>query len=310
MLILYKDFSVYKINGKRIHGERFQNILNGVKKLRYVFNKEGQSKAIQSKINKKIAMQYDEDGIIKKPQCVSIETFNRCNNDCSFCPANKNHDVRKPQYMSRDTFAYILKMLKDWDYTGEICLSGNNEPLLDKRILEFAQMASSELGECKITLWTNAMLLNLDLFEQLMEYLDELQIDNYNDNYDLNPSVATIMQHVEKNMERYHDKRIVINLRKKNEILSSRGGKAPNHTNGNSIYSAVGCFSPYNDLFIRPNGELNLCCADVYGEFTIGSIFDKTLQDWWYGDEYLKLRELLACNRSKIDVCKQCDYYR
>ena len=30
---------------------------------------------------------------------LSVETYNRCNNDCPFCPCNRNNDTRKPRFM-------------------------------------------------------------------------------------------------------------------------------------------------------------------------------------------------------------------
>ena len=41
------------------------------------------------------------------PYSIEIETVNRCNNTCSFCPVNRNNDTRPYQKMT-DEFFYSL----------------------------------------------------------------------------------------------------------------------------------------------------------------------------------------------------------
>ena len=44
---------------------------------------------------------------------VEIETLNRCNNDCSFCPVNRHDDTREFHKMSENMFYNIIEQLED-----------------------------------------------------------------------------------------------------------------------------------------------------------------------------------------------------
>lgn len=72
---------------------------------------------------------------------IEIETQNRCNNDCPFCPVNRHNDTRKPKVMEENLFYTIIDQLRFMDYHGTISLFSNNEPLLDGRIFHFIEYA-------------------------------------------------------------------------------------------------------------------------------------------------------------------------
>ena len=114
---------------------------------------------------------------------------NRCNNDCPFCPANRNNDTRKPKFMDEQLFYSIIDQLRAMDYRGTISLFSNNEPLLDGRIFKFIEYAKKNLPDATHYLYTNGILLTLEKFSSLVENLHILVIDNYDDNFQLIPSV-------------------------------------------------------------------------------------------------------------------------
>jgi len=53
---------------------------------------------------------------------IEIETINRCNLTCSFCPANKNNDPRDFSLMDEKLFFNILYQLRNLNYQGELFL--------------------------------------------------------------------------------------------------------------------------------------------------------------------------------------------
>ena len=116
---------------------------------------------------------------------IEIETYNRCNNICPFCPVNRNDDPRKPHFMDENLFNSIIDQLHHMDYRGYISLFSNNEPLLDKRIFRFIEIAKEKLPNAKHALFTNGLLLDVEKFLHLVNHLDLLIIDNYDDNFNL-----------------------------------------------------------------------------------------------------------------------------
>ncbi|MDR1688173.1 MAG: SPASM domain-containing protein [Clostridiales bacterium] len=239
---------------------------------------------------------------------VEIETINRCNGVCGFCPVNKRDDTRDELFMKDELFYDIISQLKEIHYKGAISLFSNNEPMLDRRLVDFCRYAKKELPDAYHYIFTNGTLLTLGKFIPLAECLDELIIDNYTTNGNLLKTCSAIKDYVE--LERHElIKKVTIVIRNPNEILTSRGGDAPNRTKKAS-YPDVKCLMPYWQVVIRPDGKLSLCCNDPLGKCTLGDLAKEKLIDAWYGKEYTTVRNALSKGRGNYWHCKHCDYFR
>ncbi|NWF65849.1 MAG: radical SAM/SPASM domain-containing protein [Campylobacterales bacterium] len=238
---------------------------------------------------------------------MKIETINRCNNVCSFCPVNKFSDSRILKKMDDTLFYKIIDELKFLNYNGVVTFHSNNEPLLDDRICDFIIYARNELKNAKLVIFTNGTLLTKDIFNIFLTNLDQIIIDNYHDDLKLIKPVKEIYEYCLSNKEilEVAEKKLVIDLRKQNEILTSRGGNAPNRKNISLLTSS--CILPFSQMVIRPDGKVSLCCNDALGQFTLGDISKNSLLDVWYGDKFEKIRESLKNGRESIDMCKNCD---
>lgn len=239
---------------------------------------------------------------------VEIETINRCNGVCSFCPVNRNIDPRVEEKMSEQLFKKIIAELEEICYAGRLALFSNNEPFLDERIIEFSSYAREHLPKAKIHLFTNGTLLNLDIFLEIINYLDEIIIDNYNQQLQLIPSVKIIKEYVDSCGDDAIRKKVKILLRKPNEILTSRGGEAPNREKIIDV-SEDTCALPFQQLIIRPSGKVSLCCNDPLGKETLGDLTKETILDVWFGEKYRKTRGKIARGRKYLNHCKNCDTF-
>lgn len=237
---------------------------------------------------------------------IEIETVNRCNGVCSFCPVNKKIDPRTSQKMNEKLFYRIIDQLGDLDYEGELSLFSNNEPLLDERIVQFHRYAREKLPKARIHMFTNGTLFTLPLFTELISYLDELVIDNYMQELKLIRPVEEIVRYVEEHPELR--KKVTVVLRKPNEILTSRGGDAPNRKELVS-YRTETCALPFEQMIIRPDGKVSLCCNDPLGKNTLGDVSVESLTEVWYGDGFQKARECIARGREQWEHCKFCDTF-
>jgi len=110
---------------------------------------------------------------------IEIETVNRCNGECSFCPVNKNMPQRAYREMSDEMFCDIIDQLAALQFNGTIALFANNEPFIDKRIVSFAKYTREKCPDAYIYLKTNGTLLSTEIFKEIIEYLDFLGVDNY-----------------------------------------------------------------------------------------------------------------------------------
>ncbi len=237
---------------------------------------------------------------------IEIETVNRCNGVCSFCPVNKKIDPRTPQRMDEKLFYRIIDQLGALDYEGELSLFSNNEPLLDERIVQFHRYTRDKLPKARIHMFTNGTLFTLPLFIELIPYLDELVIDNYMQELKLIRPVEEIVRYVEEHPKLR--KKVTVVLRKPDEILTSRGGDAPNRRELVS-YRAETCALPFEQMIIRPDGKVSLCCNDPLGKNTMGDVSRESLTEVWYGDGFQKARERIARGREQWEHCKFCDTF-
>lgn len=237
---------------------------------------------------------------------VEIETINRCNGICSFCPVNRRDDKRKLHKMSDELYEKIILELEELDYSGRIAPFSNNEPFLDEKIIERTRFMREHLPKAKLHMFTNGTLLTLEKYLQIIELLDDLVIDNYDENLELMESIKEIYQYCVEHPELIEKTSIV--LRKPNEILTTRGGEAPNRKK-QPDFSMIKCGVPYRQVIIRPTGEISLCCNDPLGRFTLGNVLEDKLIDIWHGKRFQEIRNLLKDGRGNLEHCKHCDYF-
>lgn len=281
---------------KYVDGDEFlseEEIINSKKTQKYAFDR--------------IASLIEEVSFeCPKIKAIEIETYNKCNGVCQFCPVNINNDTREHHFMDSALFFKIIDELSAMNYSGRISLFSNNEPLLDARIYEFSRYMRRSLPMAKIHMFTNGTLFTLDKFMELIPELDELIIDNYTQNMKLIKPVEEIRQYCEEHQELIEKVSIVI--RKPNEILTTRGGEAPNRKVKVS-YDGVACTFPFQQMVIRPTGEVSLCCNDPLGKNTLGDVSKQSIIEVWQGEPYQKVRKIIASGREKFEYCKYCDVF-
>lgn len=237
---------------------------------------------------------------------IEVETINRCNGSCSFCPVNHNVDSREKKIMTKELFEHIVYQLEEISYSGRFTTYSNNEPLLDERIVEFNQFARKHLPNARMHMFTNGTLLTLDKFIALTDVLDELIIDNYHQQLKLIKPCEQIKEYCELHPEL--KKKVTISLRKPQEILTSRGGTAPNRKELVE-YGKDRCVLPFKQMIIRPDGKVSLCCNDALGRFTLGDAGKEKLLDIWYGPRFQMVRKCLYEGRENWGNCKNCDTF-
>lgn len=194
------------------------------------------------------------------------------------------------------------------NYSGILSLYSNNEPFFDERIIDFQKYATEKLPHTYFCLFTNGTLLTFEKFMEIMPFLDELIIDNYNDSKEINtPELQKIYSYIESNPEM--KERVHFLFRLQNEVLFSRGGTAPNKKGKNDrrLLSVI-CPLPFHQLVIRPTGEISLCCNDALGKYTMGDLRVQSIQEIWTSEKYESLRrEMLTNARRNLSLCNECD---
>jgi molybdenum cofactor biosynthesis enzyme MoaA len=111
---------------------------------------------------------------IEYPRMVAIETTNRCNAHCTFCPNNALSRTR--ENMSDDLFEHIVDGCREFPlHAIEPLLNG--EPFMDRKILERLERIRSRLPRTRLRLYTNGYLLTRERIDALAElHLDSLTV--------------------------------------------------------------------------------------------------------------------------------------
>lgn len=238
------------------------------------------------------------------PGRVEIESFNKCNGDCGFCPVNHRLDPRSAKYLPTKIFVRVIDEIASWPYCRMLYLYSNNEPLLDERVYDFAARAREALPLATILLLTNGSLLTPDRLDRLAPSVDRLVVDNYNDHLVLNRPIQRIYDYMVEKRPEYRGK-VFINLRLKNQKLTSRGGAAPNRRRVSSLSSP--CWLPYTQFIVRADSMAGLCCVDAVASVSMGDLREKSILDIWRGEEYMMLRKRMLSGRRGIPTCEYCD---
>ncbi len=238
-------------------------------------------------------------------ELIEIETINRCNGKCSFCPVNRAADTRTLKVMEESLFRSILGQLAEAGYRGKVGLYSNNEPLLDARIVELAALARQILPAAQLFLMTNGTLLTEEKFIALMRSLDRLIIDNYDDDLRLIEPVRKIADYCRRTGR--FEGNVRIWLRKEHDLLTNRAGQAGNRTPLARPLRCA-CAYPFTQMIVRPDGKVSLCCNDALGRMTMGDLGRERLVDVWRGPAFEKVRtRLISSGRSGLPLCGACD---
>lgn len=292
MLINYKSFVKHYIYSKFPNITKFGAMLLYKRKL--------------SQLCSYVSTYYKEKNEYPLFNHIEIETINRCNNVCPFCPVNKNDDIREYKKMESALFYKIIDNLAALDFTGTVHLYSNNEPFLDDRIEEFAKYVRVHVPRARIYIFTNGILLTEKRFFSIIPYIDLLYIDNYNDRLEMIIPVKKIYDLIK---HRNESKKVSIHLRKYTEVLSTRGGQAPNYREKDLPKLQIGCTKVFYQMVIRPDGKVSLCCNDVYGTYNMGDCNSDRLEVIWQNEKYNKIRAtMMKYGRQGIGaICKNCD---
>lgn len=266
---------------------------------KYTYNKD---RLAVGYIMKTITQQYSNKGN-KLFNKVEIETVSRCNNTCSFCPVNKNNDIRPFTFMDEELFKDIINQLVDLKYDSCIALFSNNEPLLDRRLISFAEYTRQKLPANYMYIYTNGLLLTRQRMGELLKYFDHIYINNYNTKKELIASIYDVWIYLQE--KQIDPEKVTIHIRDINEKLSSRAGTAPNRSD--HYYVKSSCLLPFNQLSIRADGRVSLCSIDALCQRVMGDLTRNSIAEIWNSDKYNCVRASLIEGRDSILPCKNCD---
>lgn len=253
-----------------------------------------------AKIRSKMDMIY--------PVYVAVETINRCNGSCAFCPANHFNEKRPYAKMTDEIFEKILREISTWeDWNGVFSLYVNNEPFIDNRMVELLHKSRIALPKATMLLFSNGTLLTIDIMKKIARDVDVMYINNYSESYELHDNIKDIYNYVKSHESEFENIDILIQKRYVKEVLTNRAGESPNKQKAINSIDDI-CMVPYTDLTIYPNGQVGLCCSDVLEKMNFGNVQNETLLNIYNGKEMREIRDKMTNGRKNIPICSNCDF--
>jgi radical SAM protein with 4Fe4S-binding SPASM domain len=243
----------------------------------------------------------DQDAHQKLFNVLQIESHNTCTRKCWFCKFGQERQDPEIMFMTNETILKIAEDLQKLKYSGRISLYGINEPLLEPRLLDMITLFKSKCPDSFITINTNGDGLTEALYKKLiLAGIDGIIIDIYDN---LAMSRLRIFGAYEK-----------VALKDMRKPI----GKIDNRAGGIQInqdkffpdkFIQSSCLRPFNMLHIRPNGDVNLCANDMYGDVVMGNVINQSLEDIWNSEKFKLYRNELNTNgRANLKLCQNCSH--
>ncbi len=223
------------------------------------------------------------------PLNCNIEITSECNRNCIYCKRKNN----KKYIIGIDTFKSLINQLKDMGFKGRFAPVQFNEPFLDKLLYERLSYVKTVL-KCSIIVYTNGDFLNHKKVKRFSHLIDDLRITLHNpiskDRVAYLSSLKEVFSFVSILDMRESKRRFILN--NLGGSLEIEKGIKINHC----------CH--INSLYIRANGDVVLCCNDVFGKYIFGNIYEKSLISIW--NSFSKLRMEISKGQHRLKICKNC----
>ena len=280
------------------------------------------------------------------PLKVQIQTTTRCNAACSMCPYPEV--TGEPGFahalMSEERYLFLLEQLRPHPI-DRLSLFLMNEPLLDRRLARFLELARKRLPGATLSLFTNGSALDaararelaaagLDeicisvhgfdaaAYEQVMvglsferarknlrAVLEERQLGRLGSMqvHLIAGDQEAVRQSAENASEAFADEVLWKAFSNEREAARVRGNDVEAAQSG----ASAACQRPFVKLYVLTTGECVLCNVDWRKTEVMGRLGPdaETLKDVWNGSRYRAMRRahLQGALRSS-PICHHCDY--
>lgn len=275
------------------------------------------------------------------PKSILIETSNKCQGLCKFCPYSKIRKNDGLELMDEKVFYYLIDEISK-HRPKRITLFNNNEPLLDKRIFKFIEYVYENNKDTEITLSTNGIILTKEILNKLHDshlttlYVSIPTIDEEKYEYLMGVKPFKLFKLLESIDDNSMKKMIRIAVPETKyydkESMKAKFGDYlicswPLEYKGSwqmkeefekfslNMQYAGPCDRPLDQAVISSNGDVIICCRDWSRENVVGNINYDSLYNIWKSDKMKKIQnEIINNNYNKIKCCSTCSlnykYYK
>lgn len=240
---------------------------------------------------------------------VEININELCNRVCQFCPRNDPKTYPNQNlHMSLETATKIANQLQEINFSGIVNISGTGEPLLTKHVVDIVSIFGQKNIHVEIVTngdtlkKNNGKILIKQLYDAgLQQFVVSLydgpeQVEYFNslfENCGINDSQYTLR-------DRWYDESEEYGL-----LYTNRAGYIKNSLKKNED---TACYYTHYAMYIDWNGDILLCCQDMYNRTTkFGNVNDKSLMEIWLDPKLMEYRKRLGTGDRSLSPCNNCN---
>jgi radical SAM protein with 4Fe4S-binding SPASM domain len=308
------------------------NILNdGIHNLRIkLFRNNNLSKEFET-------FEFMVNSTIAAIQLINVQLTNRCNLNCRWCSVPQ---FEKKEDMKFSMFERMMQQINSPNMVvDEIMLQTAGESLLHPELNTFLDFLGSLKNRPRTTLVTNATCLS-DRVAQII--LSSQGLDNISFSVDggtkktyewlrrgaiYEKTLDNIFRFLDLNRGQIKTGIITIDLGSKFDTnfselckkVNSVEIRPPHNWTGfeklenfktiNQIFNPFPCNLIKNNLVVRLNGDVTVCCADQLGRGVIGNIENNHLHNLWKNERFEIFKLQALGRKDTIPLCKKCNIF-
>lgn len=271
------------------------------------------------------------------PTKVQIQTISLCNYACTMCPYPETSAGKVTRRLEWGVFDSIVEQIGQQEQVVMLCLMLQNEPLLDKRFIDFVERADRCPTVGSISTVTNGSPLSATLLDRLCSY-DKLRLTISINAVSRGRYLAV---HGQDRFDRIHQllrswkgprERITLSCVATSEPGSEAipfvghwralgystrtipvKNRASERDRSNAVHGldeAFGhCTYPVDTMTILANGDVIPCCQDWSGRTSFGNVSRRSMAEIWNDPELRAFREAaIAGEIREFPGCRDCDH--
>lgn len=233
---------------------------------------------------------------------VELNLNELCNRKCPFCPRSGDYPNQN-LHMDPGLAAAIAFQLDELNFSGTVNISGTGEPLLTRNLLEIVKCFTSR--NINIEIVTNGDRLRPALIKDLYSIgLSQLivsmydgpeQIDKFNSLFESCGIKKTEYTLRDRWYSEDEDFGLIYTNRAGAQAELQKSATRP-------------CYYPHYALYIDWNGDVLLCCQDMYNRTVkFGNVSNKPIFDIWRNKRLMDFRKMLKNGKRCESPCSNCN---
>jgi radical SAM protein with 4Fe4S-binding SPASM domain len=195
-------------------------------------------------------------------------------------------------------------------FRGRVEFFHYSEPLLDRRNVGLAQQARKR--GLRPYLHTNGDVLRQDdaLCETVKREYELIVVGLYD--YETNQELEAAKRYwrdrlAGANLEFSAIGRFGIRSADSMGIPRALGPSDPRMAIPDLTFVNAPCHRPLIRMIIRHDGGVSNCCEDTYGAFSLGNVYEDSLEQLWFSERHIQIvQDLIAGRRQSYELCRNC----